>query len=79
VAKLTYKQRQKLPASAFAVDGKKKAYPIQDEAHARNALARVSQFGTPAEKAAVRRKVKAKYPGIEVSKPKRKKHKAKKK
>lgn len=39
-------------------------YPIPDEKHARNALARVSQFGTPAEREAVRKKVYAKYPDL---------------
>ena len=64
MAKLSYQARKNLPASAFAVDGEKRAYPIHDKPHARNALARVSAFGTPAEKATVRRKVKAKYPTI---------------
>lgn len=74
MARLTYKKRKSMPKSAFAVPAKKTktnpagkgAYPIQDEAHARNALARVSQHGTPEEKATVRRKVKARYPGINV-------------
>ena len=35
-----------------------------DASHARNALARVSQHGTAEEKATVRAKVHAKYPGI---------------
>lgn len=39
-------------------------YPIHDENHARNALARVSQHGTPEEKAKVRAAVHKKYPGI---------------
>lgn len=43
---------------------KDKRYPIPDVAHGRNALARVAQHGTPAEKAKVRRKVKAKFPSI---------------
>ena len=64
--KLTFKEKKALPKSAFALkkgryDG---AYPIPDLAHARNALARVSANGTPAEKAAVRRKVYAKYPEL---------------
>jgi hypothetical protein len=65
MAKLTYGQRKALPASAFAVDGKKRKYPIQDKAHARNALARVAAFGSSEEKAKVRGAVKRKYPGIE--------------
>lgn len=39
-------------------------YPIPDLSHARNALARVSQFGSPSEKATVRRKVTAKFPAL---------------
>jgi len=39
-------------------------YPIHDEAHARNALARVSQNGTPEEKSKVRAAVHKKYPNI---------------
>jgi len=42
-------------------------YPIPDEKHARNALARVSQHGTPAEREAVRSKVYAKYPQLRES------------
>lgn len=69
---LSAKQRQSLPKSSFALPGKGKgpkgagagSYPIPDASHARNALARVSQHGSSAEKSAVRAKVKAKYPGI---------------
>lgn len=63
MAKLTPKKRKALPKASFAVP-EKRAYPIHDKAHARNALARVSQHGTPAEKAKVRGAVKRKYPGI---------------
>ena len=59
--------RKRLPTSDFAVPGKAPgsgSYPIPDASHARNALARASQFGTPAVKAAVRAKVKAKFPAI---------------
>jgi len=65
MAKLTTKKRNKLPAGDFAVKGRR--YPVNDVKHARNALARVSQHGSPAEKAAVRRKVHGKFPGIAVS------------
>ena len=61
-AVLTTKQRDNLPDSAFALSGRR--YPIQDRAHAANALARVAQNGTAAEKALVRRKVCAKYPDM---------------
>jgi hypothetical protein len=63
MAKLTTAKRKALPKKSFAVPSKD-GYPIHDASHARNALARVSQHGSSAEKAAVRRKVKAKYPGI---------------
>lgn len=65
LAELTYRARKKLPASAYAIPSKR-AYPIHDEAHARNALARVSQFGTPAEKTQVRAAVARRYPNINV-------------
>jgi hypothetical protein len=64
--RLSYKRRKKLPEGAFALPGRR--YPIHDESHARNALARVSQHGTPEEKAKVRAAVRRRYPGIEVSK-----------
>ena len=67
MAKLTTKQRKALPKSSFAVPGKAPesgSYPINDISHARNALARASQHGSPAVKAAVRKKVKAKFPSI---------------
>ena len=62
MAKLTAKARAALPAKSFALAGGR--YPIEDKNHARNALARVAQHGTPAEKATVRAKVHAKFPGI---------------
>jgi hypothetical protein len=65
-AVLTAQARKKLPASAFALSGGR--YPIHDEAHARNALARVSQHGTPEEQKKVRAAVKRRYPNIDVSK-----------
>ena len=64
--KLSYSQKEKLPDSAF-VFPKERKYPIPDEAHARNALARVAQNGTPAEISKVKSAVKRKFPKIEVS------------
>jgi hypothetical protein len=69
---LTAAERNSLPKSDFALPGKGEgkngkgsgSYPIPDANHARNALARVAQHGTAAEKAAVRAKVHAKYPDI---------------
>lgn len=60
--KLTAKTRNALPSSAFALSGRR--YPIQNASHARNALARVAQNGSPAEIALVRKAVKRRYPGI---------------
>lgn len=62
MAKLTAKARKALPKKDFALPGGR--YPVEDKNHARNALARVSQFGTPAEKAKVRAKVAARFPSI---------------
>jgi hypothetical protein len=71
MARLSYSAKKSLPSSDFAVKGGKGAtvpgkgsYPIPDASHARNALARVSQFGSSAEKAEVRAKVHAKFPSI---------------
>lgn len=63
MAKLTPKGRKNLPDSAFAIP-EDRAYPIQDASHARNALSRVSQYGTPEEKRRVRAAVHRKYPNI---------------
>lgn len=68
---LSTAEREDLGKKEFALPSKRK-YPIPDEAHARNALARAAQFASPAEQAAIRRKVDAKFPGIkltEASKP----------
>jgi len=62
-AKLKAKTRNALPDSAFALPGRR--YPIHDISHARNALSRVAQNGTPEEKAKVRAAVHRKYPEIE--------------
>lgn len=61
---LTAKSRNALPDESFALPGRR--YPIHDARHARNALARVAQHGTPAEQAAVRAKVAKRYPGIQM-------------
>jgi hypothetical protein len=55
--------RQKLKKSSFALPEEEK-YPIPDIDHARNALARVAQHGTPAEKKKVRAAVEKKYPSL---------------
>jgi hypothetical protein len=76
---MTQSRREGLKSSQFAVPAKKALklgvegeiqghakgkYPIPDLSHARNALTRVSQFGTSGERAAVRKKVYSKYPQL---------------
>lgn len=72
MARLTYRARKRLGKSSFALPSKRRGgkggYPIPDIRHARNALARVSQFGTPAQKAKVRAAVHRKFPSIGRSK-----------
>jgi len=78
MAKLTAAKRRALPSKSFALPGKGKgpegkgagSYPIPDRSHAQNALARVSQHGSSEEKARVRAKVRAKYPGMGKAKKK---------
>ena len=70
MARLTYQERKNLPKSAFVFPEKAPgpgSYPIPDEAHARNALTRVSQHGTPAEKRRVVRAVHRRFPDIEIT------------
>ena len=70
---LTAGERQAMPKSDFALPGKGEgpkgagagSYPIPDENHGRNALARVAQHGTPEEKAKVSAAVHRKFPAIE--------------
>jgi len=57
------KERKKLSRKSFALPNKRK-YPIPDKAHARNALARVAQNGTPAEQRKVKAAVKKRFPSI---------------
>lgn len=69
MSKLTARMRKSLPRSEFAVPSKSPAsgsYPIPDKPHARNALSRVSQFGSSEEKAEVRSAVKRKFGSIKV-------------
>lgn len=54
--------RKHIAPHNFALAGGR--YPIHDISHARNALARVSQNGTPEEKAKVKAAVHKKYPSL---------------
>jgi hypothetical protein len=70
--RLTAAERHKMPSSEFALPGRGEgqggkgsgSYPINDASHARNALARVSQHGSPAEQKRVRAAVHRKFPDI---------------
>lgn len=62
MSKLTAAARNKLSPKQFALPGGR--YPIEDSNHARNALARVSQYGNSSEKAKVRAAVHKRYPQI---------------
>lgn len=62
-ADLTSAGRERVKEKNFALPEQRR-YPIHDSAHARNALARVSQFGTSEEKSRVRSAVARKWPGI---------------
>lgn len=72
MSKLSAGARKKLPRSSFALPGRGQgpsgtgsgSYPIPDESHARNALARSSGKSVHAT---VAKKVKAKFPDIKVS------------
>ena len=59
---LTAEKRNALPKKDFA--GPQGSYPINDMSHARNALSRVSQFGSSELKAKVQAAVHRKYPSI---------------
>ncbi len=62
MAVLSTSARNRLSGGDFALPGRR--YPIKDKAHAANAKARVSQFGSPAEKTKVRAAVAKKFPGM---------------
>lgn len=60
---LTYSERKHLPSHAFVFPSRR-AYPIYNEAHARNALARVSEHGSEYEKRKVCEAVRHRFPEI---------------
>lgn len=69
MSKLTSQDRRDLPTKSFALPGRR-AYPIQNANHARNALARVAQHGSAAERRQVRDAVANRYPYMKQGKPK---------
>lgn len=64
MSKLTPRGRAHIKAKNFALPGRR--YPIEDIKHARNAIARVHQVGTPAEIKKVESRVHSRYPSIEI-------------
>jgi hypothetical protein len=64
MGKLNAAKRNALPGGDFA--GPDRSYPDENPSHARNALARVSEYGSPEVKAEVRAKVKKDWPAIGV-------------
>lgn len=77
---ISTRQREKLPSRDFGLPGKGKgaggkgpgSYPIDTKGRARSALSRASANASPAEQAEIKRKVKDKYPSINVGGSKRK-------
>jgi hypothetical protein len=71
---ITTARRKALPSSDFALPGKGKgaggkgpgSYPVDTPGRARSALSRGAANASPAELATIKRKVKAKYPSINV-------------
>ncbi|WP_429467599.1 hypothetical protein [Paraburkholderia sp. WSM4175] len=63
---LTARGRARIKPSNFALPGRR--YPINTTARARNAVARVAQYGTRAEQAKVQRAVHRRWPSIDVTK-----------
>lgn len=66
MGKITSKGRKRMKASTFALP-KERKYPIPDAAHARNALSRVSQHGSPSDVKRVKAAVHKKFPSIKIS------------
>ena len=62
MARLTSKERKNLSSKEFA--GPDRSYPINDKSHARNALARASQFASPELRSKIARAIHAKFPSI---------------
>lgn len=65
MAVLSSAQRKRLSRNEFVFPGERK-YPIEDESHARNALARAAQHLGSSGQAKVRAAVRRKYPNISV-------------
>ena len=60
--KLTTNKRNRMRSSSFALP-EKRAYPINDKSHARNALSRL-HYATPAEQKTIKKAIDKRYPGL---------------
>jgi hypothetical protein len=63
MGKLTSKERNKLPDSAFAGPGR--SFPVNDRGHAKAAMGRASEYH-PELKAKIRAKVAKKFPDMKL-------------
>jgi hypothetical protein len=63
MGKLTSKERNKLPDSAFAGPGR--SFPVNDRGHAKAAIGRASEYH-PELKAKIRAKVAKKFPDMKL-------------
>jgi hypothetical protein len=68
MGRLSYRRRQQLPASVFAIP-ERRAYPLDTLRRARNALARVARFGSQREQQRVRAAVRRMWPSVHVTVP----------
>ena len=69
MAELDAAERKALPKSDFVFPDRAPgpgSYPVPDEDHARDALARVAANGTPEEQAEVRRAVHERFPDLDL-------------
>lgn len=64
MAKLNAARRNKLPSKDFAGPGR--SYPIEDKAHAKDALARAAHNASPEERKSIAEKVHRKFPGMQM-------------
>lgn len=63
MATLSTRRRNRLRDQSFAIP-ETRSYPIHNRRHAANALARVAQHGSPAQRARVRRAVCRRFPTL---------------
>ena len=72
MARLTAKQRRKLPKSSFALPGSRR-YPVDTKARARNALARAAQNESKATQKTIRARVTKRWPSLKKARKGRRK------